>query len=94
MSSKRIPVPISFMVVVAALIALFIFFGAWAVSVDADNQERNLTFAIARGDSSVMVNPSDSSGATSQTTPSQGTYSGSAADTWWGKSLTLACPLH
>ena len=94
MSKKRIPVPIPFVVVVVGLIALFVFFGAWAVSVDAANHERELSFAFASNNSGFGTSPSNPSGATGQTAPAQVAYSGSVADTWWGKSLIIACPLH
>ena len=32
---NRLPLPVSFMIVLSMLIVLFIFFGAWAVTVDA-----------------------------------------------------------
>ena len=39
MNMRSLPVPVSFAVVALGIIALFIFFGAWAVSVDADEKE-------------------------------------------------------
>ena len=90
--NRKLPVPVSFMVVVSAVIALFIFFGAWAVSVDAANQERELTFAI--GNSATFGVNSVTSQTSEQSTPAEATDGGGAADTWWGHSLLIACPLH
>ena len=88
-------IPISFVVVIAALIALFIFFGAWAVSVDAADREQRLSSTIINGGLSFGVNPATSSLDTSQTgLASDVTDGGSTADTWWGSTLLIACPLH
>lgn len=88
---KKVPLPVSFMVVMTMLIGLFVFFGAWAVTVDAANHDRQLSFAIGNN-LSLGVNPlpvpSD------QSTIAQVEESQSAADTWWGSSLLFACPLH
>ena len=89
---NRLPLPVSFMIVLSMLIALFIFFGAWAVTVDAANHDRELSFAIGNN-VSLGVNPlpvlQNIQSASAQVEESQ-----SAADTWWGSSLLLACPLH
>ena len=89
---NRVPLPVSFMVVVAMLIALFIFFGAWAVTVDAASHDRELSFAIGNS-VSLGVNPlpvqPNANAVLAQREDGQ-----SAADTWWGSSLLLACPLH
>ena len=88
---KKVPLPVSFMVVMTMLIGLFVFFGAWAVTVDAANHDRPLSFAIGNN-LSLGVNPlpvpSD------QRAIAQVEESQSAADTWWGSSLLFACPLH
>ena len=88
---KKVPLPVSFMVVMTMLIGLFVFFGAWAVTVDAANHDRQLSFAIGNN-LSLGVNPlpvpSD------QRAIAQVEESQSAADTWWGSSLLFACPLH
>ena len=89
---NRLPLPVSFMIVLSMLIVLFIFFGAWAVTVDAANHDRELSFAIGNN-VSLGVNPlpvlQNIQSASAQVEESQ-----SAADTWWGSSLLLACPLH
>lgn len=92
LTARAGPVPVAFMAVIAVIIALFIFFGAWAVSVDAANHERDLSFAIG-GNTSFGVNPVPQR----ESIPYEAAStrdSGSAADTWWGNSLLLACPLH
>ena len=89
---NRVPFPVSFMVVLSMLIALFIFFGAWAVTVDAANHDRQLSFEVGNG-VSLGVNPLPVL-PTTRTTVAQIDDGESAADTWWGSSLLLACPLH
>lgn len=90
---RRTPIPVSFAIVVAGLIALFIFFGAWAVSVDAAEHDRELSFALGNAGSSFGVNPLPSE-TNDQATAKATNGDGSSADTWWGSSLLLACPLH
>ena len=90
---RRTPVPVSFAIVVAGLVALFIFFGAWAVSADAADHDRELSFALGNSGASFGVNPLASEiedGGTAKTT----TDGESSADTWWGSTLLVACPLH
>ncbi len=90
-STKRIPVPLTFSIVLAVVIALIIFFGAWAVSADVG--QRTLAFGLP-GTTPTL------SGANVQGHNS-GPYQvarlddhGSAADTWWGNAFLRACPLH
>lgn len=91
-------VPLSFVVVVAAVVALLIFFGAWAVSVDAANHERSLSSVVLGGAAGYEVRPGAGLPANNPGVPASLetdlTESGSAADTWWGQSLILVCPLH
>ena len=89
---NRVPLPVSFMVVVTMLVALFIFFGAWAVTVDAANNGRELSFEIGNS-VSLGVNPLPAQ-PNAQAPEIIGEGGQSAADTWWGSSLLLACPLH
>ena len=89
---KKVPLPVSFMVVMTMLIGLFVFFGAWAVTVDAANHDRQLSFAIG-SNLSLGVNPLPVP-PNNQSTIAQVEESRSAADTWWGSSLLFACPLH
>ncbi len=83
--------PVSFAIVVAGLVALFIFFGAWAVSVDAANQEEGLSFAVGNAGFGVNPVPSESSDAAA---PGDPLDAESSADSWWGRTLLVACPLH
>ena len=90
---RRTPVPVSFAIVVAGLVALFIFFGAWAVSADAADHDRELSFALGNSGASFGVNPLPSEIANKEAAPA--TADGeSFADTWWGSTLLVACPLH
>ena len=85
------PVPLSFVLVMAGTVALLIFFGAWAVSADADSRERGLSFAIAgTGPGSGILNPETVQG---QEVGQPADIEG-YADAWWGKALIRACPLH
>ncbi len=83
MTAGRIPVPVPFILVVSAVVFLLIFFGAWAVSVDAASQGRSLSLEFAGG-----VEPEASAAASSR--------AASAGDggEWWEKTLLKACPFH
>ena len=89
---RKSPIPISFAIVVSVVIALFVFFGAWAVSVDAADHDRELSFAIGN------TTPTFGAGSLTQNIDRAGTSAtadgGSSADTWWGRSLLAVCPLH
>ena len=89
---NKLPLPVSFMIVLSMLVALFIFFGAWAVTVDAANHDRELSFAIG-SNVSLGVNPLPAK-RNPRVAPTRPQTNQSAADTWWGSSLLLACPLH
>lgn len=91
-SAKRIPVPLTFFVVLAVVLALIIFFGAWAVSADVGNQ-RTLAFGLPG------TTPSLSGNNVQQ--HDEGPYQVArldgedvAGDTWWGQAFLRACPLH
>ncbi len=76
----------------ALILALIIFFGAWAVSADADNQ-RTLAFGLPGTTPSL----SGSNIQEANTGPYQvDRLDGQdvAADTWWGQAFLRACPLH
>lgn len=78
--------------VLAVVIALIIFFGAWAVSADLSGQ-RTLAFGLP-GTTPTL---SGSNIAEDNTGPYQVTRLASAvetSDTWWGKAFLKACPLH
>ena len=90
---RSLPIPFSFAIVVSGLIALFIFFGAWAVSVDAAEHDRELSFALGSSGASFGVNPLPPQ-TNDQVAAKAATGDGSSADTWWGSTLLIACPLH
>ena len=94
MAMKRVPIPISFVVVLAAIGALIIFVGAWAVSADAEQRERSFAAAIAGATTGLGASPTSPSLPAGQGTPAASEEGGSKADTWWGKTLLTACPLH
>ena len=89
------PAPFVFVVVVAATVALIIFFGAWAVSASEEGRELNFGFA-----GSTMEDPSLKSSEGGQQTQAAfgaapiGETPGGAADSWWGQGFLKACPLH
>jgi len=91
---KGVPIPVSFAVMVAAVVALGIFFGAWAVSADAEQRERSLSFATSTGGTKLDAAPFNPSVPAGQTILTAQEGDGRRADTWWGKSLLRACPLH
>ena len=89
--NKHIPAPISFVIAVAFALALFVFFGAWAVSSDPEGRDRTFAFAVGgpgttlfdqnNGDSAPVLGQTENGWETGFGQPS------SNADTWWGKSL-------
>ena len=90
------PVPLTFFAVLAVVLALIIFFGAWAVSADAGNQ-RTLAFGLPG------TKPTISGGNLASNDPENNTgpyqiarldRQGAAGDTWWGQAFLRACPLH
>ena len=87
MTVKRLPVPATFLVVVSAVIFLIIFFGAWAVSADADGGERKLTFGFAGGATATSATTVGSSEATTLSSLDQS----AAEDSWWGGAFLKAC---
>lgn len=83
-----------------ACLLLIIFFGAWAVSASGDADLEGLLSGAASGFSG-SASPQfvgSKTGAVEvegDTAPRLASASsGSAADTWWGKALLGACPLH
>ena len=91
---KRIPVPISFVVVSAITIALLIFFGAWAVSADVNEQDRAFSFGFPVAGTVPQVSSANSPSPKAQRDPDLQTVERSPADSWWGQALLRACPLH
>ena len=74
---------------VSAVIFLIIFFGAWAVSADAGDRDRKLSFGFAgtsaTASTAVGSSDADGSGSLDQSTPE---------DSWWGGAFLKACPFH
>ena len=87
-------IPLSFIIVVVSTIILTIFFGAWAVSADADARDRSLAFAIT-GAGPALDAPDSSSGSEAKLRGADAQEDGASnADSWWGKSFLKACPFH
>ena len=92
------PIPISFAVAVVMTLALFIFFGAWAVSADAEGYQRTFSFAVAGPGAALLAEsgadtPGSTINGTNRAQAGAG-QPGNNADTWWGRSFLAACPLH
>lgn len=94
MTVKRIPVPITFIVVSAMTIALSIFLGAWAVSADVKDQDRAFSFGLPVAGTNAQVSSTDGSPRNAYGDPDLPLAEGSVADSWWGQALIKACPLH
>tara|TARA_B100000315_G_scaffold223741_1_gene228770 strand:- start:561 stop:845 length:285 start_codon:yes stop_codon:yes gene_type:complete len=92
--SRRIPIPVSFIVVVAATIFLIIFLGAWAVSADMGDENRSLSFGFASSGASQDAGVADPSQPAGDGTPGQEEIGSSSEDKWWGKAFLTACPFH
>ena len=91
---RSLPVPLPFMAVAAVTVALFIFFGAWAVSADVEERDRVFSFGFPAVGAQLSAPTSDSYYAAATGSLDQRSADQSLADTWWGKSLIRACPLH
>jgi hypothetical protein len=90
--SRRIPVPLTFIAVLAVVLALIIFFGAWAVSADVGNQ-RTMAFGLPGASPTISGgNVQDNNAGPYQIARLDD--QGAAGDTWWGKAFLRACPLH
>ena len=84
-----------------ASIMLLIFFGAWAVSSSSEADVTGVLSGAAAGfaggvsTQSVPTAAATSAGASDNVPRLASAANGSApADTWWGKALLGACPLH
>ena len=84
-----------------ATIMLLIFFGAWAVSASSDADVAGVLSGATAGFAGGMSTQPMSTAATTPGTAYDNVprlasaADGSApADTWWGKALLGACPLH
>ena len=95
MTSRRSPIPLTFFVVVAATIFLIVFFGAWAVSADASDREKTLSFGFVGGSGVLDSNAPSSSQLNDLEAPSleEGNID-DAGDSWWGSAFLKACPFH
>lgn len=91
---KGIPIPLSVAVILIATVLLIIFFGAWTVSLDAKTRDAALTYGVASGGANLGLTPFTHAQTDLPRAPGEGARAGSKAETWWGKSLILACPLH
>ncbi len=91
---RRMPAPALAILVSAVTVALFIFFGAWAVSADVEGRDRAFSFAYPATGTTPLANTSDTFQAANQGGSALQTAEPTFADTWWGKSLIKACPLH
>lgn len=79
--------PVTFLVVLLFTVLLTIFFGAWAVSADAETENRKFAFAIGTAGPSLgtgVAGPSDGATVTEA----------AAEETWWGSGFLKACPFH
>ena len=93
MTTKRIPIPLTFFVIVAAIIFLIIFFGAWAVSADASDRDRALSFGFVASRAPLDATATNSAQLSGGAAVNQedGVAGG---DSWWQKAFLKACPLH
>ena len=90
--TKSRSVPITLFVAIALTLALLIFFGAWAVSADIDDQ-RSLAFGLPGTTPTLTGENLADRGAASQATQ-LGETAEPVGDNWWSKTLLKACPLH
>ncbi|MXZ92249.1 MAG: hypothetical protein F4W95_01440 [Chloroflexi bacterium] len=80
-----------------ATIMLLIFFGAWAVSASSDTDVAGVLSGATVGFAGNVSTPytPTTAGASDNVPRLASAANGSApADTWWGKALLGACPLH
>ena len=90
MTARRLPIPITFFVVVSAVIFLIIFFGAWAVAADAGDRGRALSFGFVSGATATNATVINSS----QASLGESGPGDNASDSWWGSAFLKACPFH
>ncbi len=87
-------VPATFLAVLVVMVLLTIFFGAWAISTDLDARDGSLPFGVVGGAPGFGVtSPKPSSGA-DKAIPTEQVVDVSKSDSWWGKVVLKACPLH
>ena len=90
-ANKRIPVPLTFSLVLAVVLALIIFFGAWAVSADTGN--RTLAFGLPGTTPTLSGSNLQDQNSGPYQVARLGEHN-NASDTWWGGAFLRACPLH
>ena len=91
---KSLPVPVPFLAVAVMTVAVFIFFGAWAVSADVEERDRVFSFGFPIAGAELSAPTSDGYYAAATGSLGQHSADQTLADTWWGKTLLTACPLH
>ena len=95
MTSRRIPIPLTFFVVLAVTIFLIVFFGAWAVSANTADRDDALAFGFVGGSSGVNVTtPSSSQLSTLESAGQENSGVDDTEDSWWAKGFLKACPFH
>lgn len=75
-------------------IMLIIFFGAWAVASAGDADLSSLANSAASGFAGSSYQPDSVPGAADSDNVPRLASATPASDTWWGKALLGACPLH
>ena len=73
---------------------LIIFFGAWAVASAGDADLSALANSATSGFAGSSYQSTSVSGAVDPDTAPRLASATPASDTWWGKALLGACPLH
>ena len=78
--------------VIGLTLVLLIFFGAWAVSANVDNQ-RSLAFGLP-GTTPALTGQNLAEDDGPYKAALTGAATSASGDSWWGKALLKACPLH
>lgn len=92
--AQRVPIPLTFILVVAATVFLIVFFGAWAVSADADGRDKTLAFGFVGGGGLNANNPNASQLSGLEASGLEEGNLSDAGDSWWGQAFLKACPFH
>ena len=75
-------------------VLLIVFFGAWAVAASGDAGISSITNSATAGFAGASYQPGAAPGAVESDTVPRLASATPASDTWWGKALLGACPLH
>ena len=75
-------------------IMLIIFFGAWAVAASGDADLSSLANTATAGFAGTSYQSASVPGAADPDTAPRLASASPASETWWGKALLGACPLH